>query len=192
MSLSRSEGGNGRILFLIGFMGSGKSWLSRRLSEQGGVPRYDLDEEIEREQGMTIGGYFGRHGEAAFRKTERETLERLCEKIRSVEAKSGDDPHGFAAVVSTGGGTPCFGDNMEWMNANGTTLWIDTPKEVLFERLKRGRAHRPLIRGLDDVGLEAYIASALESRRVFYAKARMHWLGDGKESLDLSKISEHA
>ena len=180
------------ILFLIGFMGSGKSWLSQRLSEQEGIPRYDLDEEIEREQGVSIGEYFRLHGEDAFRRTERDVLERLCERIQnSADPEALQTGRPFA-VVSTGGGTPCFGDNMEWMNAKGTTVWIDTPMEILIARLKRGREHRPLIRELDDPSLEAFIEDLSLRRRPFYAKAQARWEGEGKETVDMNKILEHA
>ena len=182
------------ILFLIGFMGSGKSWLSKRLSEQEGIPRYDLDEEIEREQGVSIGDYFSLHGEDAFRRTERDVLERLCERIQQSAGPESLRTGRPFAIVSTGGGTPCFGDNMEWMNANGTTVWIDTPKEILLDRLKRGREHRPLIRELDDPSLEAFVEDLSLRRRPFYAKAQVRWEGQGKgnETVDLGKIMEHA
>jgi shikimate kinase len=179
-------------MFLVGFMGSGKSWLARRISEREGIPRYDLDEEIEKEQGMSITDIFRIHGEQGFRVTEREVLERLCQRILEGEGDSVSIADRPLAVVATGGGTPCFPDNMEWMNANGTTVWIDTPKDLLLERLKRGRDHRPLIRGLDDRALEAYVDSAMEMRSPHYAKAQVRWGSDGWEPLDLDKILEHA
>lgn len=181
-----------RIVFLVGFMGSGKSWLARRISEREGIPRYDLDEEIETERGMSITDIFRIHGEQGFRVKEREVLERLCQRILEGEGDSVSIADRPLAVVATGGGTPCFADNMEWMNANGTTVWIDTPKDLLLERLKRGRDHRPLIRGLDDRALEAYVDSAMEMRSPFYAKAQVRWGSDGREPLDLDKILEHA
>ncbi len=192
MSPTNPYGGERRIVFLVGFMGSGKTWLSRRLSEHQGIPRYDLDEEIEREQGLSIGEFFHAHGESAFRKLERETLERLCENIRKQVSAEGSTKGRPVAVVSTGGGTPCFGDNMEWMNRNGLTVWLNTPKEIILARLGRGKAHRPLIAGLDDEGLEAFVSDTLEARRPHYAKAGLVWTGSGDDTAELMKLLEHA
>lgn len=179
-------------MFLIGFMGSGKSWLSARISERMDIPRYDLDEEIEREQGLSIGEFFREHGEAAFRKLEREALERLCENILNRISIEGPIAHRPGAVVSTGGGTPCFGDNMDWMNRNGLTVWLNTPRELILARLSRGRAHRPLIAGLDNEALEAFVSEMLEARKPHYAKARLEWTGGGHETAELVKLLEHA
>ena len=176
-------------------MASGKSWLSRRLAEQTGIPAFDLDEVIEREQGMEVVEYFRTHGEASFRSLERGTLERLCATIRGVhgeEALEKRDRFPFLAVVATGGGTPCFGDNMDWMNRNGLTLWLDTPLDVLNRRLVVGAENRPLLKGLDAQGIEEAIASLMDARRPFYGKARVRWTGDSNDLAGLIEILEDA
>jgi shikimate kinase len=192
VSPRESADGLRRIVFLLGFMGAGKSFLSHRISELGGIPRYDLDEEIERTQGMTIDELFEVHGEAAFRTLERAELERLCAGVRRVAEGRDTDSGGLLAVVSTGGGTPCFGDNMEWMKGNGLTVWVNTPKDVLLERLKRGRAHRPLIKGLDDKGLESFVDALLEARSPYYSKSHLEWRVGVDDTMELMKLLEHA
>lgn len=119
-------------LFLIGFMGSGKTYWGKRLAEALSLPFIDLDYLIETGEGAPIADLFARAGEEAFRVIERRYLHSLA-----------DSPPG---IVATGGGTPCFFDNLAWMRAHGAVLWIDVPFEVVWARLQGTEQHkRPLL-----------------------------------------------
>ena len=98
-------------IFLIGYMGSGKTTLGKKLATKLELPFIDTDEEIVKQIGMSITEYFSQHGEDAFRTLEREQLRKFAEN---------------AAVISTGGGAPCFFDNMEWIRANGYACLLYT------------------------------------------------------------------
>lgn len=145
-------------IFLIGYMGCGKSTLGKGLAARCDIRFIDLDDYIEQSRGMAIKEIFASEGEAAFRELERKML---------LEVSGMEN-----AVVACGGGTPCFGDNMELMNARGITVLLRTSHARLLERLKRGRAKRPLIAGLDDDELDRFIAEQLERRMPHYSKAQ--------------------
>jgi shikimate kinase len=154
-------------IFLIGMMGSGKSHWCRKLAKKMKCGAYDLDFLIETYEDNTIAEIFGEFGEAHFRKAEAKILRWFGEKK--------------SYVLATGGGTPCFLDNMQWMNKNGITIWIDEPVEVLVERLKPEKAHRPLIKDLTDEELNYFLAVKLKEREPFYSQATYH-LRDNKIS----------
>lgn len=146
-------------VFLIGFMGCGKSTTGRKLAKRLGFDFVDLDHEVELQTGSTIANYFALHGEDAFRKLESETLKEFG--------------YGENCVVATGGGAPCYFDNMDWMNANGLTIYIDMPAQALAQRLEKGKAKRPLLKDLSEVQLIAFIESKLAERELFYRRASM-------------------
>lgn len=146
-------------IFLIGFMGCGKSTLGRKLATKLGYDLIDLDHQIEKNTGLTVGDYFSTHGEEAFRKLESETLQAF------------DYPKN--CVIATGGGTPCFFDNIDWMNANGTTIYIEMPPAALAKRLESGIAKRPLLRNLTPEGVLEFIEGKLAEREPFYTKASL-------------------
>lgn len=144
-------------IFLIGYMGSGKSTLGKALASRCEVRFIDLDDYIEERSGKTIKEIFATEGEAAFRDLERRML---------VEVSGFDN-----VLVACGGGTPCFGDNMELMNEHGVTVLLQASYERLLERLKRGRHKRPLIAALNDEELGDFITRQLELRMSHYSKA---------------------
>ncbi|SMC78882.1 shikimate kinase [Pedobacter africanus] len=144
-------------IFLIGFMGSGKSTMGKKLATKLGYDFIDLDHEIEKQIGTSISDYFGSHGEAAFRELESQSLKNFA--------------YPQNAVVATGGGTPCFFDNMDWMNASGTSMYIEMPPAALAKRLEGGKEKRPLLRDLDEAGMIAFIESKLSERESFYKRA---------------------
>ncbi|KIO77311.1 shikimate kinase [Pedobacter lusitanus] len=146
-------------IFLIGFMGCGKSTLGRKLATKLGYDLIDLDHQIEKNTGSSVGDYFSAHGEDAFRKLESETL------------KSLDYPKN--CVIATGGGTPCFFDNIDWMNENGTTIYIKMAAPALAKRLESGMAKRPLLRNLTAEGVVEFIENKLAEREGFYNKASL-------------------
>lgn len=126
-------------VFLIGMPGSGKSTLGRRLASLWEIPFYDLDDEIEKQTGQTIPHLFKAHGEAFFREKEAEALRAIT--------RSQPEP----AVISAGGGTPCFHDNLPFMKNNGLVVFLNTPPQTVLARIlgKEGNS-RPLLAGASD------------------------------------------
>ncbi len=145
-------------IFLIGFMGSGKSTISRKLAKLLGYEVMDLDRLIELKEGMSIDDYFHRYGEDAFRQREYEMLRHMNypEKV----------------VLATGGGTPCHFDNMDWMNSNGITIYISLNVPSLVSRLKNAKSGRPAIKDLGEDELKNFITNKLAEREKFYSKAK--------------------
>ncbi len=145
-------------VFLIGFMGCGKTYWGKQLGERLGVPFYDLDDRIEQSEGRTINEIFETEGEEYFREKEKEALMLFTETH-----------HSF--VMATGGGTPCFLNNIDYMNRKGTTIWIHCSVECLQKRLSGEKEKRPLIKNLDDEALKAYIIRKAGDRKIFYQQA---------------------
>ena len=158
-------------VFLVGFMGSGKSFWGGRLADALEVPFYDLDALIVERSGKSISDIFAALGEQGFRELERDYLLELL-----------DQP---PAVISTGGGTPCFFDNMQQMNRRGKTIYLEIPLEVLVQRLEKGKHKRPLIAGLSAGELSGFIENMLEKRLPFYqlAQEKPQWSGEEEEYL---------
>ena len=144
--------------FLIGFMGCGKSTKAKQLAKLLDCSVIDLDAVIVEQQGMSIVDYFAANGEDAFRALERETLQAF------------DYPE--TCVVATGGGLPCYFDNMEWMNQNGVTVYLEMTPAQLASRL-HNREKRPLLKGMDDDQLLTFITGKLEERNPFYYQAQL-------------------
>ena len=149
-----SDTKQGSRFFLVGMMGSGKSYWMRKMSGMIQGEAYDLDALIETSEGKSIAQIFAEHGESYFR-------EREAELLRSFEHKTN-------FVLATGGGTPCFHDNMLWMNTHGTTIWIDRTVDVLIEHLLKGKDHRPLIKELSNDQLHDFISKKLNERLPYY------------------------
>lgn len=157
-------------IYLIGFMGSGKSYTGRRLAQLLNRRFIDLDDWIEQKAGLSIREIFEQQGEAHFREAEAEAIRQMAGQP--------------AAVVATGGGTPCFHQNMDWMNNHGLTVYLDTSQEVLFQRLKDGRDHRPLLRAMPDKDLRAYISHKLLERTPYYQQASIVYAQEtGREAV---------
>ena len=145
-------------IYLIGFMGCGKSHWGKELSQKLRLPFFDLDEEIVKEESKTITEIFAYHGEEYFRQKEKDVLYTLTEKY-----------HSF--VLATGGGTPCYFNNIEYMNKNGTSVWFNCSVECLFHRLVKEKENRPLIRNLSDTELRHFIIKKFGDRKIFYRQA---------------------
>ncbi|QJD95782.1 AAA family ATPase [Mucilaginibacter robiniae] len=164
---------NSQIVFLIGFMGCGKTTLGRKLASRLGYPFFDLDHLLEEQAGMSVTEYFSSFGETAFRLAEAEILKQTA--------------YGETAVVSTGGGLPCHFDNMDWMNAHGKTIYIQLSPKTLASRLEHGKEHRPLLRDKHGDELVTFIAEKLAERESFYQLAQI--IADGI-SLTAERVEE--
>ena len=138
-------------------MGSGKTTLGRELADTLRLRFLDMDEEIERSQEMTINKIFAERGEAGFRDMEAALLQRVILM---------DD-----LVISTGGGVPSTGNNMEIINSNGISVYLEMKPETIFDRLKEARNDRPLIREKSDPELQEYINKTLGEREEYYKMA---------------------
>ena len=145
-------------IFLIGFMGSGKTHWGTRIAEKLQIPFYDLDAVIVNAEGMSISEIFTIKGEEYFRYMEKQTLEDLVSREEHF-------------VLSAGGGTPCFFNNIEFMKKNGKVLWLNSSLEVLNQRLLKEKNTRPLLRNINEAGLRAYIIRKLSERKMYYEQA---------------------
>jgi len=139
-------------------MGCGKTTAGKRLANKLGWPFIDLDQRIEERAGKSVAELFEQEGESAFREMEKLALHSTFELKH--------------AVISTGGGTPCFFDNMDQMNLTGKTVYIELPPKVLADRLRGAKNKRPLIKGKTDEELLDFITEALEKRVHYYQKAK--------------------
>lgn len=145
-------------IILIGYMGSGKTTVGRALAKAVGLPFYDLDWYIESRMRKKVSAIFAERGEAGFREIERNMLHEVAE-FEDV-------------IISCGGGTPCFFDNMDYLNQQGQVVWLHCEPEVLQKHLLMGKGDRPLLKGKTPDELIDYIREQLAYREQFYAKAR--------------------
>jgi shikimate kinase len=148
-----------KIVYLIGFMGSGKTTAGKKLASSLGWSFTDLDRKIEEDQGMTIPEIFTSLGEERFREIESELLRTF----------SRDE----YIVVSTGGGVPCFADNMKFMLETGLTVYLKLTPGQLASRLNTTTGERPLLKGLQGDELLKYIRNKLEERSLWYEKSEV-------------------
>ncbi|WP_417015087.1 shikimate kinase [Alistipes sp.] len=156
------------LLFLVGYMGCGKSTLGRKLARRLGVPFVDTDALIEQREGASVSDVFRYEGEQRFREVEREVLEQAIAEHES-------------AVVSTGGGLPVWRDNMACMNAAGCTVYLCRTAENIAGRLSPyGRRKRPRLQGLDDHELVVFMTRDMAERDPFYRLAKRTIECDGR------------
>lgn len=149
----------GKHIFLLGFMGCGKSYWGKLLAQHLGLPFLDLDDFIEEKLEKSIAQIFNEMGENGFREMETEAL-RLAISYPP-------------AVIACGGGTPCFGENMVWMNETGITIYIKTEPALLTSRLKGEQNKRPLLANVNDEGMENFIETKLLEREDCYSEAHI-------------------
>ena len=166
------------IVYLLGFMGAGKSHLGKQLAEFAGSAFVDIDDLLSAKTGMTINQVFEKYGEDYFRDLETTMLKEISEKFISSEEKMETGQKNDYIFIGCGGGTPCFNNNMEWMNQHGITVWLNPPIDVLFSRLKLEKDHRPLLMGLDDNQLLRFIENKLEERKIFYELSKVEFKGN--------------
>ncbi|MFN7846795.1 MAG: shikimate kinase [Bacteroidota bacterium] len=148
-----------KVVYLTGFMGSGKTTVGKKLAAQLNYTFIDLDSYIEQQEGRSISELFNEHGENYFREVEHQCLQTLL-KLEKL-------------VIACGGGTPCFYDAMQQMNEHGITVYLQMNVLAIFNRLKQGRMQRPLIAGKSDEALRQYIDEKLKEREPLYLKAQI-------------------
>ena len=147
-----------RRIIIIGYMGAGKTTVGRALAKETGMQFYDLDWYIEARMHKTVPQLFAERGEDGFRQVEHNLLH---------EAAEFED-----VIISSGGGTPCFFDNMEYMNAQGDTVYLKAEPDVLCAHLKMDKVKRPLLEGKSQEELRGFIADQLAQREQYYMKAK--------------------
>lgn len=156
-------------IIIIGYMGAGKTTIGRALAKQLNLPFYDLDNYIENRMHKTVKQIFDTVGEDGFRRIEHNMLHEVAE-FENV-------------IISCGGGTPCFFDNMEYMNNQGETVYMKADVDTLCKHLKMGGSVRPLLLGKNDEQLREHIEQQLAEREHFYTQA--------KHTLDISTLDNN-
>ena len=155
---------------LIGYMGAGKTTVGKALAKELGVTFYDLDWYISNRMRKTIAQIFEERGEDGFRQIERNMLHEVAE-FEDV-------------IISCGGGTPCFFDNIDYMNEQAPVVYLKAEPEVLYKHLAMSKNDRPLLRGKSQEELIVFIREQLEKRNPFYTKARY--------TLDVSLMDDYS
>ncbi|MBW7846230.1 MAG: AAA family ATPase [Bacteroidia bacterium] len=145
-------------IFIVGFMGVGKTTIGRRLARKLNMKFVDTDKLIIQKTGETIDAIFKNRGEESFRKIEADVL-------RSIDFAS--------AVIATGGGLPCYNNNMEYMNQHGLTVYLYAEKSFIFHRLKNAKKVRPLIKELSQEQLKTFIEEKLNERHPIYKQSKL-------------------
>ena len=152
-------------------MGCGKSTLGRRLAKYAGLQFIDMDHYLEKRNCKSVPQLFEEFGEEGFRVRERKALEELSEFSN--------------VVIATGGGAPCFFDNIDLMNRTGKTIYLNIDPKILAERLLKSKTERPLIKGKSKEELVAFIDETLKKRNVFYTRAQYQII---EPDLDLDEV----
>lgn len=145
-------------IIIIGYMGAGKTTVGKALARELGLTFYDLDWYIEGRMRKTVPQIFAEKGEEGFRKIENTMLHEVAE---------------FEDIVlSCGGGTPCFFDNMEYLNRQGDTVYLKATPDVLYKHLKMGKTERPLLKNKTKEEMYRFIEEQLVQREPYYIKAK--------------------
>ena len=157
-------------IYLVGFMGSGKSTLGTKAAAFFHVPVIDTDQEIESAAGKSIRDIFSSDGENHFREIEQEILHQTTKFNK--------------AVIATGGGLPCFYNNMKWINKNGISIYLQWPIELLKQNVLAQRDKRPLLSSFSDVDAEEKIDQLLTMRLPYYEQAAITIEMTGDQEVD--------
>lgn len=145
--------------FLLGFMGSGKTYWGEKWAKRSGLEFYDIDDIVEEEQGKSIAEIFAEKGEQHFRDLETVALRNFANHQN--------------IIIACGGGTPCFNDNITWMNENGNSIYLQSSPQKILDRLITEKEKRPLIKNLDNLELLFYITEKIKEREAFYKQAKI-------------------
>ena len=154
------------MIYLIGYMGVGKTTITKLLANKLHLPYYDTDQEIEKKEKRSISDIFKKDGELHFRKLETELLENISQN----------------SIISCGGGLPIHNNNMRLLNSKGISIYLKASNNYLFNRLKNEKINRPLIANKADKELEVYITKNLQNRNPFYNLAHHCILIDNKST----------
>ena len=147
-----------KSIIIIGYMGAGKTTVGKALAKELGIMFYDLDWYIESRMHKTVKQIFDESGEDSFRQIEHNMLHEVAE-FENI-------------VLSCGGGTPCFFDNMDYMNQLGETVYLKASPETLYAHLKMGKGVRPLLLNKTPEEVQVFIREHLQKREPFYEKAK--------------------
>lgn len=159
-------------IFIIGYMGAGKSTVGKRLANALGISFVDLDDAFEARYRYSIPRFFDHFGENKFREFEKTCLSEIISEHDN-------------AVISTGGGTACFHDNIATMNKSGITVYLKMHPKSLAQRLNSARRLRPVVRDINNASMQDFVEEQLSEREAFYTKASITVKG---ESLDLNNL----
>lgn len=162
-------------IFIVGYMGAGKSTVGKRLANKLGIGFVDLDDAFEARYRYSIPRFFDQFGEERFRDFEKQCLTDIIEKEDDV-------------VISTGGGTACFHDNITLMNRSGITVYLKMHPKSLALRLTSARRIRPVVRDINNDGMQEFVEEQLAERETFYNQAQITVKG---ESLDLEALIDY-
>jgi shikimate kinase len=165
-------------IFIIGFMGSGKSYWGKIWAQASGLSFIDLDDVITNQQQQSIADIFSSKGENYFRELETEKLHKY--------------KHAFNCIIACGGGTPCFNNNMEWMNSHGITIYLDATPQQLQQRLVNETTHRPVIKNIPPDALLPFITEKLAERMAYYKKAAITISVDTATSNTIKDVLDNA
>jgi len=161
------------IVYLLGYMGSGKTKTGHLLSRKLGYDFIDTDSLIENSEQKSVSAIFQESGEDIFRELEQRILREVSHKTN--------------CIVSTGGGMPCFFDNMDLMNKTGMTVYLKLPEGMLVQRLFNDKNKRPLLMDLDEDQLRLKVKEQIQEREVYYNKARLVF---NASNMDVSLLAE--
>jgi shikimate kinase len=161
-------------IYIIGFMGSGKTFFGKKLADCLGFDFIDLDELFEERYKISVDDFFNKYGEAEFRLIEHKLLVSTFNEHNT--------------VISTGGGTPCFYQNIELINEHGYSLYIKVSPEVLYYRLKRTRRPRPLLKQTSGHTLWEEINRLMNEREKYYSQAKMTITEDHASAEDIATL----
>ncbi len=164
----------GKPVFLIGYMGSGKSTAGKKLAGRLKYDFIDVDAEIEKMTGKSVSQIFADEGEDQFRQVEHSIIKSLCSRKN--------------VIVATGGGAPCFFDNIDLMNAGGVTVYLKMHPSSLAKRIIDSATERPLLKYVANEDLPLYVAEHLAKREFFYNKAKLTIQGENLKVDDLSQL----
>lgn len=165
-------------LYLVGMPGVGKTTIGKSLAERLGFSFYDLDHAIEAKVGMPIGEYFAQAGQEAFRKAEAEELRKTSQMPPNT-------------IVSTGGGTAAWHNNMDWMLTHGLVIWLTADQETLLTRLSRNQSKRPLLAQKSMSELQLWIENTLREREPWFTLAHVQLSTEQGKAPTVEKILSH-
>ena len=163
-------------IYLVGFMGSGKSTLGQRIAVAFHVSCFDTDSVIEAQAGMPITEIFDSRGEDFFRHLEADVLRQSAFYDKS--------------IIPTGGGLPCYNDNMSWMKEKGITMYLDWPEDIIIRQLMKERSSRPLLAHLAEGDVKSKVKELLAVRRPVYEQAAVTIEMQGNEEADFKLLEK--